>query len=237
MKLQSGSDAVGTEPVGFDPGDAGEERAAARAVRRITVSLQILLLLGVVIALSRVQYLPAAATAGVLVVTLLPALLGRRFRVNIPAEFEAAAVLFIFASLFLGEVRSYYLRFWWWDVVLHTASGFLLGIFGFLLVYVLNEREDIDLHMKPSFIALFAFFFSVGLGALWEIFEFGMDGFFGMNMQKSGLVDTMWDLIVDTAGAAAIAALGYGYLKAAGNESFLARWIGAFVVDNPRLFR
>ena len=96
--------------------------------------------------------------------------------------------------------------------------------------------------MKPGFVALFAFVFGVGMGALWEIFEFGMDSFLGMDMQKamlgdpSGLTDTMWDLVVDTLGAAVIAFLGYGYLRTAGSDSFLERWIDRFLDDNPHLF-
>jgi len=52
----------------------------------------------------------------------------------------------------------------------------------------------------------------------------------------SGLTDTMWDLIVDTAGAAVIAVLGYGYLKVSAGKSFLEQWIAAFLEANPRLF-
>ena len=118
-----------------------------------------------------------------------------------------------------------------------------MGIVGFLLVHVLNETEDIGVHMKPGFVAFFAFLFAVGMGALWEIFEFSMDSFFGMNMQKpmlgdpSGLTDTMWDLIVDTLGALIISVLGYSFIKTAGNNSFLERWINAFIENNPRLFK
>ncbi|MDX1579126.1 MAG: hypothetical protein R3266_11610, partial [Gemmatimonadota bacterium] len=143
---------------------------------------------------------------------------------------------------FLGEVRGYYLRFWWWDIALHTASGFLLGILGFLLVHVLNETENVEVHLRPRFVALFAFMFAVGLGALWEIFEYSMDVIFGMDMQKamlgdpSGLTDTMWDLIVDTVGAAVIAVMGFGYLKTQGNASFLEQWIDRFIEGNPRMF-
>lgn len=204
--------------------------------QRVTLALQLILLVGFLAAVWQRQWLPALTTATILGVTLLPIALGRRFAVFIPPEFEALAILFVFASLFLGEVRSYYLRFWWWDAALHTASGFLLGILGFLLVYVLNEKEEIDLHMKPGFVAVFAFMFAVGMGGLWEIFEFAMDGLFGLNMQKSGLADTMWDLIVDTVGAAVIAVLGYYWLRTAGSDSFLERWIASFVESNPRLF-
>lgn len=204
--------------------------------------LQGILLVGTAAAVWERQWLTALTTLGVIVATLLPLILGRRFRVFIPPEFEVLAVVFLFASLFLGEVRGYYLRFWWWDIALHTASGFLLGILGFLLVHILNETEELEVHMRPRFVALFAFMFAVGLGALWEIFEYSMDVFFGTDMQKamrgdpSGLTDTMWDLIVDTVGAAVISALGFGYLKTQGNESFLEQWIDRFIEGNPKLF-
>lgn len=205
--------------------------------KRLTLFLQLTLLIGVALAVMQGRWLAATVTAGIIGVTLLPIVLGRRFAVHIPPEFEVLAVVFAYASLFLGEVHGYYIRFWWWDVVLHIGSGFLLGILGFLLVYVLNEVESVDLHMRPRFVAFFAFMFAVGMGALWEIFEFAMDQLFGLNMQKSGLVDTMWDLIVDTGGAIVIALLGWSYLSKAGNSSFLERWIAAFVRANPRLFR
>ena len=97
--------------------------------------------------------------------------------------------------------------------------------------------------MKPGFVAFFAFLFAIGVGAIWEIFEFSMDQLFGLNMQKamlgdpSGLTDTMWDMIVVVFGALSIALLGYGYLKTAGNESFMERWIQAFIERNPRFFQ
>lgn len=235
------------EPQRTDPVPGVIRRTIADRIRepvhrRITLGLQAFLVLGVVLAGLGGQWLSALTTAAVVLVTLLPVVLGRRFRVFIPPEFEVLAVVFVFASLFLGEVQGYYVRFWWWDVALHAASGFLLGILGFLLVYVLNEKEDVELDMKPVFVALFAFVFAVGMGALWEIFEFSMDSFVGLDMQKemlgdpSGLTDTMWDLIVDAVGAVAISVLGYGYLTAAGSESFLERWIGRFVEENPHLF-
>lgn len=204
--------------------------------KTLTLFLQATLLVGAVLFLVQGRWLTAVLTVAIVLVTLMPLVFERRYRVYIPAEFEALAVVFVYASLFLGEVHGYYVRYWWWDAVLHTGSGFLLGIFGFLLVYVLNERPDIDLHMRPRFVALFAFMFAVGMGALWEIFEFAMDQTFGMNMQKSGLVDTMWDLIVDTIGAAVIAILGWSYLRTAGRSSFLDRWISNFIEANPRLF-
>jgi uncharacterized membrane protein YjdF len=204
--------------------------------------LQLVMAVGLVLAVYERQWLTAAATLGIISVTFLPTALARRIRLEIPAEYEMLAVGFVFASIFLGEVRGYYHRFWWWDIALHTLSGLLLGIFGFLLVYVLNASDRIDLQMRPRFVALFAFLFAVAVGAIWEIFEFAMDQFFGMNMQKamfddpSGLTDTMWDLIVDTIGALAISLLGWWRMHRR-QQSFIDAWIHKFIDRNPRLFR
>ena len=210
--------------------------------RRLTIVLQAILLAGAGAAVWEQQWFAAVLSAGIIAVTLLPVLLERRFQVFIPPQFQLLAIGFIFATLFLGEVRGFYIRFWWWDVALHTGSGFLLGIIGFLLVHVLNETERIEVHLKSGFVAFFAFLFAVGSGALWEIFEFAMDILFGLNMQKSmlgddsGLSDTMFDLIVDTLGALVIAVLGYHYLRNSDKESFLERWIAEFIRRNPRFF-
>lgn len=211
--------------------------------RRSSFVLQTILLVGAIGAVWERQWLNAVITVGIIAITFFPFWLKKFYHVFIPPEIQVLAITFLFASLFLGEIHGYYARFWWWDIALHTGSGFLLGIVGFLLVHVLNEVEDVELHMKPGFIAFFAFLFAMGMGTLWEIFEFAADHFFGLNMQKpmlgdpSGLTDTMWDLIVDAAGAAVISILGYGYLRTTGNESFLERWVHAFIEENPQLFR
>ena len=206
-------------------------------INKFILLLKIALLIGAGLSLIRGNYEVAAITLGIIFITFLPVLLGQRFQVRIPSEFELLAVIFIFASLFLGEVRGYYIRYWWWDIVLHTGAGFLFGILGFLLVHVLNEKEDVELDLKPGFVALFAFVFALAFGTLWEIFEFTVDQVFGTNMQKSGLVDTMWDMIVNSIGALTIAILGWGYLRKKGADSFLERWIQDFIKANPRFFK
>jgi uncharacterized membrane protein YjdF len=224
------------------PLDDPQPPAADRAARInwwVLSILQVILVIGFGGALYEQQWLNAM---GILALMFAPTALGRRLHVHIPPEFEVLAVIFVFAALFLGEVRGYYGRFWWWDIALHTSSGLLLGILGFLLVYVLNENPQVDLHMRPRFVAMFAFFFAVVVGAMWEIFEFAMDRIFGTRMQKpmfddpSGLTDTMWDLIVDTLGALVISVLGWWYTQRK-ERSFIEAWIRKFIERNPRLFR
>lgn len=197
----------------------------SRRRARLTTAIRIVVGASAIVAAVLGQWETAVITACIGLVTHLPSIIGRRYRLELPPAFEALAVLFVFGSLFLGEVRGYYTRFWWWDALLHIGAGFLVGILGFMLVYTLNERGLGSLQLRASFVALFSFTFSLAIGALWEIFEFGMDQVFGLNMQKSGLVDTMWDMIVNVIGAAVIALLGYGWLKTSEVDSFLERWI------------
>lgn len=97
--------------------------------------------------------------------------------------------------------------------MLHTSSGLNLGFVGFFALYFLNHEKNIDMYLSPVFIALFAFAFALCIGALWEIYEFSMDSILGLNMQKNGLVDTMWDLIADSLGGLIAATFSYFYIK------------------------
>ncbi len=178
----------------------------------------------------------------IIITLFLPILFRNKLEMEIPAEFHITAVVFIFAALYLGEVRDFYHRIWWWDIALHATAGLLMGVLGFLLIYVLNESNRVDLHMTPGFIAFFAFIFAVAIGAIWEIFEFAMDQIFGTNLQKpmfddpSGLTDTMWDMIVNAIGAFIISFSGWWYLKK--DQSFFVKeWIRKFINRNPDMFK
>ncbi|MHA3914105.1 hypothetical protein [Halovulum sp. GXIMD14793] len=63
-----------------------------------------------------------------------------------------------------------------------------------------------------------------------------MDQLFGLNMQKSGLVDTMQDLIVDTIGASIGAFGGYLYLKGS-RGGRLTKMIEEFIQMNQKFYR
>ena len=85
------------------------------------------------------------------------------------------------------------------------------------MLFILYNTNKIK--AEPFTIAIFSFSFALAIGTIWEIFEFGIDNFFGLNMQKSGLVDTMWDLIVNSFGALFTSIIGFIYLK--GGKTYL----------------
>jgi len=168
-----------------------------------------------------------------LILTFLPQRFARFFGIELPRTVLTAIVLFIFATLFLGEVGDFYERFWWWDVVLHFLSALSFGAMGFLFIFMLFEG---DRYAAPAWaLAMLAFCVGLSIGTLWEVFEYGMDQIVGTNMQKSGLVDTMTDLIIDTVGAAIGAFSGYLYLK--GRQiGGLGAVLDQFIKLNKRLY-
>jgi hypothetical protein len=157
------------------------------------------------------QWLTAFTGFVVLLLSFAPAVLERRLRVRLPVEVLLLTCLFLYASFALGEVRDFYERVWWWDLLLHGSSATIIGLIGFLAIYVFYMTHRI--RIAPLYFAIFAFGTAVTVGTLWEVFEYLMDIAFGLNMQRSGLNDTMTDLMINLAGAFAAATVGFYYVR------------------------
>jgi len=168
-----------------------------------------------------------------LFVSIAPTVLAERYHINLPWTFFTGIVMFIFATLFLGEAFDFYERYWWWDILLHASSAVGFGLVGFVFVFALFEG---DRYAAPAWaISFIAMCFAIAFGVAWEIFEYTMDQFFGLNMQKSGPLDTMWDLIVDAVGGFVGAFSGFGYLKGR-EKGGLQQVIAEFVRLNRGFF-
>ncbi|MEO0916076.1 MAG: hypothetical protein AAFY31_03715, partial [Pseudomonadota bacterium] len=100
---------------------------------------------------------------------------------------------------------------WWWDLALHGASAIGFGLSGFLFVFMLFEGDRFA--APPSAVAFITLCVAMTVGTVWEVFEYGMDNIFGLNMQKSGLDDTMGDIMINAVGALIASITGYFYLR------------------------
>jgi hypothetical protein len=155
---------------------------------------------------------------------MLPSILTKKFSVDIPDKIYYLYVLFLYAAIYLGEVRDFYYVIPYWDIILHAMSGLMMGFLGFSLVDILNNSNK-SVTLTPFFVAFFAFAFAITVGVVWEVYEFSADGIFGTNMQKyklqngteligrEAVKDTMEDLIVDGVSAFVACIIGYISLK------------------------
>lgn len=126
-----------------------------------------------------------------LVLFMLPSIIERRLHVDLPDTLEIVLLLFIFAAEILGEIREFYVLVPHWDTALHTINGFLFAAIGFCLVNLLNENKRISMSLSPFYMAVVAFCFSMTIGILWEFFEWGMDRWFGFDMQKDTVMNAI----------------------------------------------
>lgn len=132
-----------------------------------------------------------------LLLLIVPSFIQVEFKIELPTALEIIILLFIFSAEILGEIQSFYIKFPIWDTVLHTLNGFLAAAIGFSLVDILNNNKRLQFKMSPVFMALVAFCFSMTIGVLWEFFEFSMDTFFGMDMQKDTIIHTITSVVLD----------------------------------------
>lgn len=159
--------------------------------------LRVLILVALVRQLMRGSYENAFFCVLALVLLYLPSWLQVKLRVELPPPLEITILCFIFAAEILGEVNAFYVVVPNWDTMLHTLNGFLAAAVGLSMVILLNDNEKVVFDLSPFFLALLAFCFSMTIGVLWEFFEFFMDSFFGMDMQKDTVVHAIHFVTLD----------------------------------------
>lgn len=198
----------------------------------ISYTLKAIVLFTIIMSIVRFNLFLMFSSIVILLFSALPALFERTFRIILPMEVDLTLTAFIFAHFMLGEVSGYYTRFWFFDLILHSSSGIIFGLVGFIIIYFFLYSSRVI--ANPLLVSVFTVSFALAAGALWEIFEFSMDQLFGFNMQKSGNIDTMSDLIVDFLGACIVGIGVYRYLKK--NEDGLVKlMINRFIQFNVRL--
>ena len=87
-----------------------------------------------------------------IVAMLLPGIASKKFKLEIPNNMYYLYVLFLYGAIFLGEIRNFYYTVPYWDTILHTFSGAMIGCIGFSIISLLNDKEFFHLNLTPFFI-------------------------------------------------------------------------------------
>ena len=146
-----------------------------------------------------------------IVLGVAPHVLRKKYDIQLSKKLRSGILLFLFSTIFLGEVYRFYEKFQWWDLALHLVAGFGLTVFGFIILNGIYSQSE--LKSTPWMTGFFAFSFTGLMAALWEVFEFTVDTFVeSSNMQPSN-TDTMQDIIVALFAALVVVFFGVRYLK------------------------
>jgi hypothetical protein len=157
-----------------------------------------------------------------LLVTQLPALLERRFRITM----SVGLVLWITLAMFLHalgtvpllgpDFESLYGATWWWDHMTHALSSSLVVGSAYAVTRAIQEHTEY-IHMGPKFTFAYLLVFVMAFGVFWELIEFyiavGAE-LFGVPqvLTQYGLDDTVLDLVYNTMGGLLVAVFGTTYL-------------------------
>jgi hypothetical protein len=146
--------------------------------------------------------------------TLIPAIRARRIDAGVPLEIELVLLWFMVTDMTLGNWLGFY-RLPYFDKVLHLGSSILVALLGFLAIYVLHLTHRTRFH--PWIDALAILIVTLGIGALWELAEYGVDQLFARRSQgapnQSAIDDTMFDLMMDGLGGLIGAIVGPLYIR------------------------
>ena len=120
-----------------------EEVRARKGVSIVFFTLRAIVLATLVLSFLRGNYENVFLCLLTLLLFLIPAFINRRLNIQLPDTLEIIILCFIFAAEILGEINAYYVKYDFWDTMLHTMNGFLAAAIGFSLVDVYEYiRED-----------------------------------------------------------------------------------------------
>lgn len=174
-------------------------------VKEARTKVELVLTILVVISIVRQFFLGSYQNMFLGILTLLlfsvPKIIDKRLGVSIPVGLESVILIFIFSAEILGEINAFYVKIPIWDTILHTTNGFLMAAIGFALIDIFNRSEKFSVKMSPFFVAFVAFCFSMTIGVVWEFFEFSMDWFWGLDMQKDWIIPAVSSVKLNPDGA------------------------------------
>lgn len=150
-----------------------------------------------------------------LAITLVPAIYARSADARVPLALELALLALMIMDMTLGNTLGLYRQWAWFDKAMHVSSAALLGVIAFLAIYVLHLMARTRFHPWLDGVAILLV--TLGLGALWEITEYGVDRVLDRRTQSApsmaAIDDTMLDLALDAAGGVIGAVFGAAYIR------------------------
>jgi len=117
-----------------------------------------------------------------------------KMKLNYNNFFQILIYIFLLGSLLGGEVYFLYSKIWYFDIILHLLSSFILSGLCFYTV------KSFEINVNTKFFMLFIFSFAMMVASLWEITEFSVDRLFGADMQKDTVINEINSIFLSDEG-------------------------------------
>ena len=114
----------------------------------------------------------AAQYAGMGFVISIPRMMRNRWRFDVPPTISIFIILYCICSLILGDGLDLNGRIGWWDELVLMETGLLLPLILLWQIHVAMHLWSEYIYLHRCLIALIIIFFSVGMGACWEVIEY-----------------------------------------------------------------
>ena len=122
----------------------------------------------------------------------------KAFRQKMGFHFRVFVLLFCYCAFCLGTGLRWYERTTGYDKIMHLISGLLFFCVGFMFYSAFTNKKPYSLTDDWFIQTTYAFFFSMAIAVVWEIYEylcFVLVGHDAQHHLNTGVVDTMEDLI------------------------------------------
>lgn len=103
-------------------------------------------------------------------------------KLNYNNVFTLVIYIFLTSSLIGGEIYNLYVKIWYYDIIMHILSSFIVSGLLYYLLKILSIKINKIIFM------LFIFSFAMMIAALWEITGFTIDRVFNSDMQKDTVI-------------------------------------------------
>ncbi|MBQ7548134.1 MAG: hypothetical protein IJT03_00350 [Clostridia bacterium] len=131
---------------------------------------------------------------------------GKTFITLVPYRIQTMLNVFICFGVVVGTTVNKFTSFEYIDIPEHFMAGFIATSGSYDLAVIIQGKQPKDKRISPALAAMFSLAFGVMLMVGWEFYEFTMDRLYGLNLQcshfnsENGLIDTMTDMILGSAG-------------------------------------
>ncbi|MDY6932582.1 MAG: hypothetical protein SVJ22_11795, partial [Halobacteriota archaeon] len=145
-----------------------------------------------------------------IIVSFIPTVLERDFKITLPWSLDLLMASALLLHVGGNTLKAYYL-IPGYDTITHFVSSIFISFLAFVVIFILDKYWD-GLLMDTYALAFVVVIFTMAMGVVWELFEWGIDLLFGIELQW-GLQDTMKDLLVDTVAGIIMAVFGVYLVK------------------------